>query len=245
MAYENGPRSLIDDGRDILVYIPEAAEPEAERVVIVDRPLPPRTPWYERREAVWIVLGVAAVVSRSSRWHLDRPRSTSSRRRKATAGSPRSTPISASGRPAGIPVPESYRTHTANVRGSVDVLAVADFGPGAADIYVGSVTTADGSAVQQVFSDQVFTVATDRGDRRRRTCRTRQGSPRSSGQQVTFVGTLMPVPDDFATMVGSEAASIGNETAVVRHGGAGNAQYRRPGPRSDLSRSAKRHRREV
>ena len=43
MAYENGPRSLIDDDRDILVYIPEAAEPDAERIVVVDRPLPART----------------------------------------------------------------------------------------------------------------------------------------------------------------------------------------------------------
>ncbi len=34
------------------------------------------------------------------------------------------------------------------------------------------------------------------------------------GQQVTFVGTLMPVPSDFATMVGSEAASIGSQTEV-------------------------------
>ena len=53
-------RSLIDDGRDILVDIPEAAEPEAERVVIV---VGCRPPWGRgtSEEAVWIVLGVAAV----------------------------------------------------------------------------------------------------------------------------------------------------------------------------------------
>ena len=31
---------------------------------------------------------------------------------------------------------------------------------------------------------------------------------------MTFVGTLMPVPDDFAAMVGPEAASIGAFTGV-------------------------------
>ena len=214
MAYENGPRSLIDDGRDILVYIPEAAEPEAERVVIVDRPLPPRTPWYERKEAVWIVLGVAAVVI------------------AVLALASRPTTIDVVATPEGdggistidtdqpvwaalaIPVPESYRTHTANVRGSVDVLAVADFGPGAADIYVGSVTTADGPLVEQVFSDQVFTIASPTGATIVAYLPYQAGVAAEFGQQVTFVGTLMPVPDDFATMVGSEAAAIGNETAV-------------------------------
>ena len=34
------------------------------------------------------------------------------------------------------------------------------------------------------------------------------------GEEVTFVGTLMPVPDDFAAMVGSEAAAIGSQTGV-------------------------------
>ena len=113
-----------------------------------------------------------------------------------------------------IPVPESYRTHTANVRGSVDVLAVADFGPGAADIYVGSVTTADGPAVQQVFSDQVFTIASPTGATIVAYMPYQAGVAADLGQQVTFVGTLMPVPSDFATMVGSEAASIGSRTEV-------------------------------
>lgn len=214
MAYENGPRSLIDDSRDILIYIPEAAEPDAERIVIVDRPLPPRTPWFERKGAFWVVLGAAALLI------------------AVILLSQRPTVIDVSASPEGdgglstidtdepawaalsIPVPESYRTHTANVRGSVDVLAVADFGPGAADIYVGSVTTADGPLVQQVFSDQAFTIASPTGATIVAYMPYPAAVAAELGQQVTFVGTLMPVPDDFATMVGSEAASIGGRTEV-------------------------------
>jgi hypothetical protein len=35
-----------------------------------------------------------------------------------------------------------------------------------------------------------------------------------TGEEVTFVGTLMPVPDDIAARVGTEAASIGARTGV-------------------------------
>jgi hypothetical protein len=34
------------------------------------------------------------------------------------------------------------------------------------------------------------------------------------GEQLTFVGTVMPVPSDFSAMVGSEAASIGAVSGV-------------------------------
>ena len=215
MAYESGPRSLIDDGRDILVYIPEAAEPDAERIVIVDRPLPPRTPWFERKEAIWVVLGAAAlliaVLALASRSiTIDVVASPEGDGGISTIETP-SEPIWSA---LSIPVPESYRTHTANVRGSIDVLAVADFGPGAADIYIGSVTTADGPSTQQVFSDQVFTIASPTGATIVAYMPYQAGVAAELGQQVTFVGTLMPVPDDFATMVGSEAASIGSRTAV-------------------------------
>ena len=94
------------------------------------------------------------------------------------------------------------------------MLAVADFGPGAADIYVGSVTTADGPLMQQVFSDQVFTIASPTGATIVAFMPYPAGVAPELGQQVTFVGTLMPVPSDFATMVGSEAASIGSQTEV-------------------------------
>jgi hypothetical protein len=214
MAYENGPRSLIDDSRDILVYIPEAAEPGAERIVVVDRPLPPRIPWYERKEALWVILGVAALLI------------------AVLALAPGSTTIDVVASPEGdggianvdsdaptwaalsIPVPESYRTHTANVWGSIDVLAVADFGPGAADIYVGSVTTGDGPLVEQLFGDQAFAIASPTGATIVAFMPYQAGVVPEFGQQVTFVGTLMPVPDDFAAMVGSEAASIGSRTDV-------------------------------
>ena len=213
MAFENRPRSLIDDKPDILVYIPEAAEPGVERIVVVDQPLPPRLPWYERKEALWVILGIAALLI------------------AVLALAQRPTVIDVSASPEGdggiftadaaptwaalsIPVPESYRTHTANVSGSIDVLAVADFGPGAADIYVGSVTTADGPLVQQVFGDQAFTISSPTGATIVAFMPYQAGVTAELGQQVTFVGTLMPVPDDFATIVGSEAASVATRTDV-------------------------------
>jgi hypothetical protein len=214
MAYENGPRSLIDDSRDILVYIPEATEPDAERIVVIDRPLPPRTPWFERKEALWVILGVAAaliaVLALATRpTTIDVVASP-----EGDGGISTIDTDAPAWAPLTIPVPESYRTHTANVRGSIDVLAVADFGPGAADIYVGSVTTADGPLMQQVFSDQVFTIASPTGATIVAYMPYQAGVAPELGQQVTFVGTLMPVPSDFATMVGSEAASIGSRTEV-------------------------------
>jgi hypothetical protein len=214
MAYENGPRSLIDDSRDILVYIPEATEPDAERIVVIDRPLPPRTPWFERKEALWVILGVAAaliaVLALATRpTTIDVVASP-----EGDGGISTIDTDAPAWAPLTIPVPESYRTHTANVRGSIDVLEVADFGPGAADIYVGSVTTADGPLMQQVFSDQVFTIASPTGATIVAYMPYQAGVAPELGQQVTFVGTLMPVPSDFATMVGSEAASIGSRTEV-------------------------------
>jgi hypothetical protein len=214
MAYEDRPRSLLDDKPDILVYIPEAAEPGAEHVVVIDRPLPPRTPWFERKEAVWVVLGVAALLIAVLVLALRPTVIDVSASPEGDGG----LSILASEAPAwaalSIPVPESYRTHTANVRGSIDVLAVADFGPGAADIYVGSVTTGDGPTVQQAISDHAFTIASPTGATIVAYLPYPAGAAVERGEQVTFVGTLLPVPDDFATMVGAEAASIGRRTEV-------------------------------
>ena len=115
-----------------------------------------------------------------------------------------------------IPVPETYRTHTVNVNGSVDALEVADLGPGAALPYTGAVATADGPTVQQIFSVQAFSISSPTGATVVAFMPYQaSGTPSTEpGQQLTFVGTLLPVPSDFASMVGSEAASVGAVTGV-------------------------------
>lgn len=213
MAYEDRPRSAIADKQDLLVYIPEAAEPGEERVVVVDRPIPRRTSWFERKEAPWVIVGIAGILIAIL---LLLPQQT-----QTVSASPEGdggvssvdtdVPVWAA---LALPVPESYRTHTANVAGSVDVLAVADFGPGAADPYVGSVTTADGPTVGQVFSDQTFTIASPTGATVVAFMPYGSAVIPQPGEAVTFVGTLMPVPDDFAGWAGSEAAFIGGSTDV-------------------------------
>ena len=115
-----------------------------------------------------------------------------------------------------IPVPESDRTLTVNVDGSVDVLQAAALGFGAADPYLGAVATADGPTVEQIYSDQVFTVTSPTGAALVAFLPyLASGVPIvGSGEQLTFVGTVMPVPSDFSTTVGSEAASIGAASGV-------------------------------
>jgi hypothetical protein len=115
-----------------------------------------------------------------------------------------------------LPVPEDLRTHTVNVAGGVDIIQVASLGPGTAESLVGSVATADGPAVQQVFDDQAFSLASPAGGTVVAFLPYQAGDAliADAGTEVTFIGTLMPVPPDFAAMVGTEAASIGTLTGV-------------------------------
>jgi hypothetical protein len=215
MAYEERPRSLVDEQPEIVVHIPEAGErSQAPPTVVEDR----RVPWIERKEAPWII--VAAVVAVVAVVALLVLLQDSTIEVSATPDGGGGTSTVEQDAPPwaalSLPVPESYRTHTANVKGSLDVIEVANLGPGVADVLVGSVTTVDGPTVQQIFSDQAFSIVSpsgaalvaylpyDAGD-------APIGDP---GQEVTFVGTLMPVPDDFAAMVGTEAASTAALTGV-------------------------------
>lgn len=213
MAYERQPRSLITDETDILVYIPEAVEPSAERVVVVDQPLP--RAWFERPEAVWIILGVAAALIAALLLLATRTVAVSAT--PATGVTPATTvdpdlPIWTA---LAVPVPESFRTHTVNVAGSVDLLEIADLGAGAALPYTGNVATADGPMVEQLIGNH-FVIASPTGAAVVAYMPYPAGNSLilDPGDEVTFVGTLMPVPADFATMVGPDAALIGSRTGV-------------------------------
>ncbi len=210
MADEDPTRSLVDERPEIVVLIPEAEErPQAPPIVIPDRPVP----WIERREAPWVVLAASVALIALL---LFVPSQTVDVTAAPVGGTGGTTAVQPSWTALAIPVPESDRTLTVNVDGSVDVLQAAALGFGAADPYLGNVATADGPTVQQIYSDQVFTVTSPTGAALVAFLPyLASGVPIvGSGEQLTFVGTVMPVPSDFSTMVGSEAASIGAASGV-------------------------------
>jgi hypothetical protein len=211
--------SLVDQRPDLVVHIPDAAvhipeaeeRPEAPPIVIEDRPVP----WIERREAPWVLLAVIAVVIAV----LVLTQGTTATGVSATpgtgdGGSGAVIPVTPTWTALSVPVPESLRTHTANIEGSVDALQIAALGPGAAQSYIGNVATADGPTVQQVYGDNAFSISSPAGGVVIAFLPYPAGQAPVAGQEVTFVGTLMPVPDDFAAMVGPEAAVIGSLTDV-------------------------------
>jgi hypothetical protein len=215
MAYEGAPRSLITDETDVLVYIPEAVQPDAERVVVVDRPIPQQVPWFERSEALWIILGAAAVLIAALVLF---PGQTVAVSATPATGVTPATTVDANlpGWTAlAVPVPESFRTHTVNVAGSLDLLEIADLGAGSALSYTGNVATADGPVVEQLIENH-FVIASPTGASVVAYMPYPAGNSLilDPGDEVTFVGTLMPVPADFAAMVGTDAALIGSRTGV-------------------------------
>lgn len=209
MADEEGTRSLVDERPEIVVHVPEAERPQAPPIIVPDRHLP----WIERREALWVVLaaGVALIALL-----LFVPSQAVDVTAAPEAGTGGTTTVQPSWTALAIPVPQSDRTLTVNVDDSVDVLQAAALGFGAADRYLGTVATADGPTVQQVFSTQTFTVSSPTGATAVAFMPYQaNGAPSiDPGEQLTFVGTVMPVPSDFSAMVGAEAASIGVASGI-------------------------------
>ncbi len=212
MMDEVGMGSLIDERPDLVIHIPEAEEPQAPPIIIEDR----RLPWFERTEGTWIVLGAALALIALLLLIPTQTVLVNATALGGDGGTSAVEPAQPSWAALEIPVPESHRTHTVNVDGSVDALEVADLGPGAALPYTGAVATADGPMVQQIFSVQAFSISSPTGATVVAFVPYQaSGTPTAEpGQQLTFVGTLLPVPSDFASMVGSEAASVGTVTGV-------------------------------
>jgi hypothetical protein len=210
MGDEEGTRSLVDERPEIVVHVPEAEERrQTPPIVIRDR----QVPWIERREAAWVVLAaiiaLIALLLFVPSQTVDVTAAPAGEAAGTTAPEPSWTALA-------IPVPESDRTLTVNVDGSVDVLQAAAFGFDAADPYLGNVATADGPIVGQVFNPQAFTISSPTGATVVAFMPYQaSGTPSvDPGEQLTFVGTVMPVPSDFSAMVGSEAASIGAVSGV-------------------------------
>jgi hypothetical protein len=104
---------------------------------------------------------------------------------------------------------ETLRTQTVNVDGDQDVLAMAASSPTSLAPFFGAPITADGVVVSEVFAPDAFTVASPDGAEMLVYVAT-QDEPDfvavSPGQEITFLGTLMPVRGDFEFLVGPAAA---------------------------------------
>jgi hypothetical protein len=211
MTYRMG--QVVEDSPDTVVRVPEA-EPRRLRVATV----PAEGPWLRSSDTTWIAAAVAAVIVAALLVWVFHP--TGSGVVQANGAPPAVAGTApAATEPAWtaqtIPVPESLRTHTVNVDGSQDLLALAAAGAGRT--LVGASVTADGPVVQAVYDERAFTVSSP----------TAGGAtivvfvPHPSGDQpvlevgdeVTFQGTVLPVPPDFDEVVGG-AASVGRTTGI-------------------------------
>jgi hypothetical protein len=117
-------------------------------------------------------------------------------------------PVSGVARDLAIPAPEALRTHTVNVAGDQDLLALAT-SPGAVASYAGAPVTADGVEVTQLLGDRAFEVSNGTGGTM--VVYLPYGLPDqvfvTLAQHVTFVGSVSPTPDDLTAFAGSSAAA--------------------------------------
>jgi hypothetical protein len=107
-----------------------------------------------------------------------------------------------------LPAPDALRTHTVNVAGDQDLLALAT-SPGALATYAGAPVTADGVEVTQLLGDRAFEVSNGAGGTM--VVYLPYGIPDqvfvTLAQHVTFVGSISPTPDDLTAFAGSSAAA--------------------------------------
>jgi hypothetical protein len=103
---------------------------------------------------------------------------------------------------------EAVRTHTVNVDVGQDVLAMAATSPASLAPYFGAPITADGVTVTDVFGAEAFVITSPAGGKMV-VYVPPQGEIDlvlvSPGQEITFQGTLFPVREDFAFLVGTAA----------------------------------------
>jgi hypothetical protein len=103
---------------------------------------------------------------------------------------------------------ETFRTQTVNVDRGQDVMAMAA-SPSSLAPFFGAPITADGVVVSEVFGPEAFTVTSPTGAEML-VYVAKQGEPEfvavTPGQEITFIGTLMPVRGDFEFLVGPAAA---------------------------------------
>ena len=118
------------------------------------------------------------------------------------------TPDSGVARGLAIAAPDELRTHTVNVAGDQDLLALATTS-GAADGFGGAPVTADGVEVTQLLGERAFEVANPSGATM--VIYLPYGIQDdvfvTIGQELTFVGSVSPTPEDLTTIADASAAT--------------------------------------
>ena len=127
------------------------------------------------------------------------------------------TPDSGVSRGLAIAAPEELRTHTVNVAGDQDLLALSATA-GTADSFGGAPVTADGVEVTQLFGERAFEVANTTGATMvvYLPYGTQDDVFVTIGQELTFVGSVSPTPEDLITVADASAATAaGGEGAYI------------------------------
>jgi hypothetical protein len=215
--------ALVDESPETVVRVPEAEPrrlrpaspgtigPGAAPAVTLNRTLPRST------ETPWLVAAIAVVAVATVLVWVFRPTTPDLTRGNAIPPAPVAAGPGA-GEPAWaaqtIPVPDALRTHTVIVNGSVDLLALTSSGAGGT--VMGASVTADGPVVRTVYGDRAFSVASPSGATIIVFLTYPSGDQPvlEAGDEVTFQGTVMPVPPDFEDMVGASAASVARSAGV-------------------------------
>ena len=107
-----------------------------------------------------------------------------------------------------LAAPEELRTHTVNVAGDQDLLALATTA-GAVDSFGGAPVTADGVEVTALLGERAFEVSNPAGSTM--VVYLPYGIPSevfvTLGQELTFVGSVSPTPEDLTTTADASAAT--------------------------------------
>jgi hypothetical protein len=115
-----------------------------------------------------------------------------------------------------LPAPDEIRTHTVNVAGDLDLLALAT-AAGAVDTYGGAPVTADGVEVTQLLGDRAFEVGNPAGGTM--VVFLPYGIPNqvvvTLAQHITFVGSVSPTSEDLTSLAPSAAAAAAADGAYI------------------------------
>lgn len=195
--------------RDETVRIPE------HTVVVPDAP--PAPPPARRRRlvppgsntALWVIGFLVALVAIVAVfvWALA-PDDAATPGPDVTPVSDSITPDSGVSRGLAIAAPDELRTHTVNVDGDQDLLALSTTA-GAADAFAGAPVTADGVEVTQLFGERAFEVANPSGATMvvYLSYGIQDDVFVTIGQELTFVGSVSPTPEDLTTIADASAAT--------------------------------------
>jgi hypothetical protein len=204
------PRATLDPP-DRIVRLPEAHEEAVERRQLV---VPPSL-LEDDETRKWVLVTAVALALVILCLILSLPGQSRSSTSTRTIHPPEGK---APGAALAIPVGQRLRTRTVNAAGDQDVLILARAGSAALVPLMGAPVTADGVVVREIYDGTAFSVRSKDGE----AMVVYVPSPGQSDValslnargRVVFEATLQPVPSDFASIVGVDAAAVAARTGA-------------------------------